>query len=54
MPLTSQIVRHRRGVHVACAHGQNSRLLYGQGRRSITVAAVDFRDLNREIGGGAA
>jgi large subunit ribosomal protein L25 len=37
------------------ADGQIPASLYGQGNaRSITVSAVDFRDLNREIGGGAA
>jgi len=37
------------------ASGKIPASLYGQGNaRSITVAAVDFRDLNREIGGGAA
>ncbi len=37
------------------AEGKIPASLYGQGKaRSITVSAVDFRDLNREIGGGAA
>lgn len=37
------------------AEGKIPASLYGQGNaRSITVSAVDFRDLNREIGGGAA
>lgn len=37
------------------AEGQIPASLYGQGNaRSITVNAVDFRDLNRQIGGGAA
>lgn len=37
------------------ADGKIPASLYGQGNaRSITVSAVDFRDLNREIGGGAA
>jgi large subunit ribosomal protein L25 len=37
------------------ANGQIPASLYGQGKaRSITVSAVDFRDLNRQIGGGAA
>jgi len=37
------------------ADGNIPASLYGQGNaRSITVAAVDFRDLNRQIGGGAA
>lgn len=37
------------------AAGKIPASLYGQGKaRSITVSAVDFRDLNREIGGGAA
>jgi large subunit ribosomal protein L25 len=37
------------------ADGQIPASLYGGGNaRSITVSAVDFRDLNREIGGGAA
>lgn len=37
------------------AEGRIPASLYGQGNsRSISVAAVDFRNLNREIGGGAA
>ena len=37
------------------AEGQIPASLYGQGNaRSISVSAVDFRDLNRQIGGGAA
>lgn len=37
------------------AEGKIPASLYGQGNaRSITVNAVDFRDLNRQIGGGAA
>lgn len=37
------------------ADGKIPASLYGQGKaRSITVSSVDFRDLNREIGGGAA
>lgn len=37
------------------AGGRIPASLYGQGKaRSISVSAVDFRDLNREIGGGAA
>jgi len=37
------------------ADGKIPASLYGQGNaRSITVSAVDFRDLNRRIGGGAA
>lgn len=37
------------------AAGKIPASLYGQGNaRSISVSAVDFRDLNREIGGGAA
>lgn len=37
------------------ADGQIPASLYGQGNaRSITVSAVDFRNLNREIGGSAA
>ncbi|NBB79711.1 MAG: 50S ribosomal protein L25 [Verrucomicrobia bacterium] len=37
------------------ANGKIPASLYGQGdARSITVSATDFRDLNREIGGGAA
>lgn len=37
------------------ADGKIPASLYGQGKaRSITVSAVDFRDLNRKIGGGAA
>ena len=37
------------------AAGQIPASLYGQGNaRSITVNAVDFRSLNRELGGGAA
>ncbi|MDQ8193732.1 50S ribosomal protein L25 [Coraliomargarita sp. SDUM461004] len=37
------------------AEGQIPASLYGQGNaRSISVSAVDFRTLNREIGGGAA
>jgi large subunit ribosomal protein L25 len=37
------------------AEGNIPASLYGQGNaRSVTVSAVDFRDLNREIGGGAA
>ena len=37
------------------AEGKIPASLYGQGNaRSVTVSAVDFRDLNREIGGGAA
>lgn len=37
------------------ADGRIPASLYGQGKaRSISVSAVDFRDLNREIGGGAA
>lgn len=37
------------------ADGKIPASLYGQGNaRSIAVSAVDFRDLNREIGGGAA
>lgn len=37
------------------ADGNIPASLYGQGNaRSITVSAVDFRDLNRKIGGGAA
>lgn len=37
------------------ANGEIPASLYGQGKaRSITVSSVDFRDLNREIGGGAA
>lgn len=37
------------------ADGKIPASLYGQGNaRSITVSAVDFRDLNRQIGGGAA
>ncbi len=37
------------------AEGKIPASLYGQGNaRSISVSAVDFRDLNREIGGGAA
>lgn len=37
------------------AEGKIPASLYGQGKaRSITVSSVDFRDLNREIGGGAA
>ena len=37
------------------AEGKIPASLYGQGNaRSITVSAVDFRDLNRKIGGGAA
>lgn len=37
------------------ADGKIPASLYGQGKaRSITVSAVDFRDLNRQIGGGAA
>ena len=37
------------------ANGEIPASLYGQGNaRSITVSAVDFRDLNRNIGGGAA
>ncbi|WPJ97586.1 50S ribosomal protein L25 [Coraliomargarita algicola] len=37
------------------AEGKIPASLYGQGNaRSITVSAVDFRTLNREIGGGAA
>jgi len=37
------------------AEGKIPASLYGQGNaRSVTVSAVDFRDLKREIGGGAA
>ncbi|TVP75876.1 MAG: 50S ribosomal protein L25 [Puniceicoccaceae bacterium] len=37
------------------ADGKIPASLYGQGHaRSVTVSAVDFRDLNRQIGGGAA
>ncbi|MGB0334948.1 MAG: 50S ribosomal protein L25 [Opitutales bacterium] len=37
------------------AEGKIPASLYGQGKaRSVTVSAVAFRDLNREIGGGAA
>lgn len=37
------------------AEGKIPASLYGQGNaRSITVSSVDFRDLKREIGGGAA
>jgi large subunit ribosomal protein L25 len=37
------------------AEGKIPASLYGQGNaRSITVSSVDFRDLNRKIGGGAA
>lgn len=37
------------------AEGKIPASIYGQGNaRSITVSAVDFRDLNRKIGGGAA
>lgn len=37
------------------AEGRIPASLYGQGKaRSISVSAVDFRTLNREIGGGAA
>lgn len=37
------------------AEGRIPASLYGQGKaRSITVSAVDFRTVNREIGGGAA
>ena len=37
------------------AAGKIPASLYGQGNaRSITVSEVDFRDLNRKIGGGAA
>lgn len=37
------------------ADGKIPASLYGQGNaRSIAVSAVDFRDLNRRIGGGAA
>jgi large subunit ribosomal protein L25 len=37
------------------ADGKIPASLYGQGKaRSITVSSVDFRDLNRQIGGGAA
>jgi len=37
------------------AEGRIPAALYGQGKsRSISVSAVDFRTLNREIGGGAA
>jgi large subunit ribosomal protein L25 len=37
------------------AEGKIPGSLYGQGNaRSITVSAVDFRDLKRQIGGGAA
>lgn len=37
------------------ANGEIPASLYGQGKaRSITVSSVDFRDLNRETGGGAA
>lgn len=37
------------------AEGRIPASLYGQGNsRSISVSAVDFRNLNREIGGGAA
>jgi large subunit ribosomal protein L25 len=37
------------------ADGRIPAALYGQGNsRSISVSAVDFRTLNREIGGGAA
>lgn len=37
------------------ADGRIPASLYGQGKaRSISVSAVDFRTLNREIGGGAA
>jgi large subunit ribosomal protein L25 len=37
------------------AEGKIPASLYGQGNaRSISVSAVDFRDLNRQIGGGAA
>lgn len=37
------------------AAGKIPASLYGQGNaRSISVSAVDFRDLNRQIGGGAA
>lgn len=37
------------------AEGKIPASLYGQGKaRSITVSAVDFRDLNRELHGGSA
>ncbi|MFU8847283.1 MAG: 50S ribosomal protein L25 [Opitutales bacterium] len=37
------------------AEGRIPASLYGQGKaRSISVSAIDFRTLNREIGGGAA
>ena len=37
------------------AEGRIPASLYGQGNaRSISISAVDFRNLNREIGGGAA
>ncbi|MGJ8652623.1 MAG: 50S ribosomal protein L25 [Opitutaceae bacterium] len=37
------------------AEGNIPASLYGQGKaRSITVSAVDFRDLNRELDGGSA
>ncbi|HAV12172.1 MAG TPA: 50S ribosomal protein L25 [Opitutae bacterium] len=37
------------------AEGKIPASLYGQGKaRSITVSAVDFRDLNRELAGGSA
>ncbi|MEN8662408.1 MAG: 50S ribosomal protein L25 [Lentimonas sp.] len=37
------------------AEGKIPATLYGQGKaRSITVSAVDFRDLNRELAGGSA
>ncbi|MFO8026887.1 MAG: 50S ribosomal protein L25 [Opitutales bacterium] len=37
------------------AEGRIPAALYGQGNaRSISVSAIDFRNLNREIGGGAA
>lgn len=37
------------------ASGKIPASLYGQGKaRSITVSAVDFRDLNRELAGGSA
>lgn len=50
--------RERTGRGVARrlrSSGQIPASLYGQGKaRSIAVAAVDFRDLNRKTGGGAA
>ncbi|MGJ8639629.1 MAG: 50S ribosomal protein L25 [Opitutaceae bacterium] len=37
------------------ADGKIPASLYGQGKaRSVTVSAVDFRDLNRELAGGSA